>query len=343
MSTVSYALRGDPKIPAHTAQRLRAIAARLGYSANPAVSALMAHIRTGRQPKRGGVLAFVWIDKPRSAPGSAFDCQSIAGVRERAAEQGFGIEEFHLADAGMNARRLSGILKARGIAGVIFSGCESRTDVRIEMDWSAHATAIIGNAGWEPELHRAAYHHFLNMRRALLELAARGYRRPAAWLELMVNERAHRAWEGAFLAFHPNPDKARSFMQTFGEVDLRGTARWLKACRPDAIILTKAAFAESIRPLLAGIRPAPGLVVLDLTGATLPLAGIDPGVRFVAANAVDLVTEQLYRNERGLSAAPKKLLFEGRWREGKSLRPPIAMTAVQSTVSPTGALRNSRG
>ena len=343
VSTVSYALRGDPKIPAGTAQRIRNVAEQLGYTANPSVSALMAHIRNGRQLSQTEVLAFVWIEKLRAVPGSAFDAQSIAGVRARAEELGFTVEEFYLSDPGMSARRVSEILQARGICGVVFSGCECATDVKLEMNWPAHAAAIIGNAGWQPELHRAAYHHFLNMRRILLELAERGYRRPGAWLEEIVNERAHRAWEGAFLAFHPEPRAASALVHRFTQVDFVATARWLRDTQPDAVILTKPAFAPLLRELCGSTLPLPGLVVLDLTGLSESLCGIDPGVRFVAANAVDLVVGQLYRNERGLPAHPKKMLFEGHWCEGDSLLErralksehshPRAKTGINATIS----------
>ena len=42
-------------------------------------------------------------------------------------------------------------------------------------------------------------------------------------------------------------------------------------------------------------------------------------VEMVAANAVDLVIEQLLQNELGVPANPKELLFDGHWVEGTSL------------------------
>jgi hypothetical protein len=60
--------------------------------------------------------------------------------------------------------------------------------------------------------------------------------------------------------------------------------------------------------------------VLDLLEHEGRVAGIDVGHRMIAANAVDLVIGQLYRNERDVPSEPKKLLFEGHWVEGPTVR-----------------------
>ena len=51
------------------------------------------------------------------------------------------------------------------------------------------------------------------MREAISRLTARGHRRIATWLDAGVNERAKRAWSGAFLAHHPLPSQARSLLR----------------------------------------------------------------------------------------------------------------------------------
>jgi DNA-binding LacI/PurR family transcriptional regulator len=321
VSTVSYALRNHPKIPRVTALRIQRLARQLGYKTHPSVAALMSHIRSARQPRYAEKIAFVWVEAAPTEANAPFNRQIVAGARARAEQLGYEMEEFWLTEPGMTPRRLSEILKARGIAGIVFSACDRKTGVHLEMDWAAHATAIIGNAPWDPELHRAGHYHFLSMRRVLQELTRRGYERPVALLEEVVNERASRAWEAAFLAYHPNPYKARRLVRTFGELDPEAMWKWFQRVRPDALIVTKPMFVAPLRPIATDVCKAPGFVVLDLLEQRGNFSGIDPGHRMVAANAVDLVMGQLYRNERGIPAEPKKLLFEGHWIEGKSLRP----------------------
>ena len=334
VSAVSYALRNHPKIPRPTALRIQRLARRLGYKTHPAVAALMSHIRSARQPRYAEKIAFVWVEADPTDSNASFNRQIVAGARARAEQLGYQMEEFWLTTPGMTPRRLSEILKARGIAGIVFSACDRKTGIQLEMDWSAHAAAIIGNARWEPELHRAGHYHFLGMRRVLQELARRGYERPVAFLEEVVNERASRAWEAAFLAYHPIPYDARRFLRRFLELDPAATRKWLQRIRPDAIIVSKPMFVAPLRRLAAELGQAPGFAVLDLLGQRGKLAGIDPGHRLVAANAVDLVMSQLYHNERGVPAEPKKLLFEGHWIEGHSLSP-----SEHDAVRPDSELR----
>jgi LacI family transcriptional regulator len=319
-ATVSYALRGHPKIPERTVRRIRRIAERLGYTAHPSVATLMAHIRMSRMPRNPEKLAFVWIEDREAASNLAFNRQIIAGARSRARILGYDLEEFALTAPGMTAPRLSQILKSRGIAGVVFSGCDRRTGVEIEMDWTAHATAIIGHAVWNPELHRAAHHHFMGVRRIMLELGARDYRRPAALLDSIVNERACRTWEAAFCAYHPQPARARTAILKLTEFREDLVRRWLERLRPDALVVAKPVTQALVRPVLESLGLDPGIAVIDISSDKSSLSGVDPDYPMVAGNAVDLVLGQIYHNERGVPSHPKHLLFEGHWIEGGSLR-----------------------
>lgn len=321
VSTVSYALHNHPKIPLVTRERVRRLANEMGYKPHPAVSTLMAHIKSARLPKSPTKLAFVWIEPEIAGFNSAFNQQSIAGARQRAAERGYSLEEFRLFDPRMTSRRLSGILKARGIVGVVFSGCDRRTSIGLEMDWDAHAMAIIGNARCSPELHRAAHYHYMGMRRIMLELAARGYQRPAAVLESVVNERASRTWEAAFLTYHPTPSRAQAALKKMDVIDPKVLGPWLKKCRPDVLIVAKEVFIAPLKKVLGPAQRDMGFAVISLDESTTDVSGVNPGHQLVAANAVDLVLGQLMRNETGVPQEPKKVLFDGHWVEGRTLRP----------------------
>lgn len=321
VSTVSYALRNNPKIPLATRQRVRRLAERMGYKPHPAVATLMAHIKSARLPKSPTKVAFVWIEPEIAGLNSAFNRQSIAGARQRARELGYSLEEFRLFDRGMTSRRLSEILKARGITGIVFSGCDRRTSISLDMDWKAHSVAIIGNARCTPELHRAGHYHYMGMRRIMLELAARGYRCPAAVLESVVNERASRTWEAAFLAYHPDPTRAQRALKKMEVVDPAVLRPWLERCRPDVLIVTKQVFVAPLKRMLGPAGRDVGFAVISLEERADDICGIDPGHAMIAANAVDLVLGQLMRNETGVPEEPKEMLFDGHWIEGNTLRP----------------------
>ncbi len=281
----------------------------------------MSHVKAGRRPKAPSKIAFVWIEKNPSGKQTPFHRQSIAGARRRAQQRGYLLEEFCLFDAGMTSLRLSQILHARGINGIVFSGCETNTCFHLEMKWDQHCAAIIGNARCTPELHRAGHYHFMGMRRIMTELVERGYRKPAAILESVVNERASRTMEAAFLAYHPTPSNARKLMVQLPSLDPSPIERWLKMHQPDAIIVSKKGMINPLRKILESATEKPGFAVISIEDESPAVSGVDPGHEMVAANAVDMVVDQLLQNAMGVPENPKELLFDGHWIEGSTLRP----------------------
>lgn len=303
VSTVSYALRGAPNVPEETRARVRAAAETLGYRKNARVAELMAGIRRGRGPESGDRLALVWTEA-RSADGLVRGV--AAGAKARAAERGYGLEEFFLAEAGGKARRLADIVAARGIPGVVFAPVLKRARVELDWPWDRFAMAVIGTAEWNVPLSRAAHHHYEAMRLALAGMAKAGAKRPAAWLDATTNERAHRGWQAAWLAYGPAGAPARLKLAD----DAAGMAVWLKKTNPDAVLADGKAQAARLRR--AGWRGP--LFLLDQRGMS-EAAGVDQGYDVISGHAVDLVVAQLQRNERGLPETPRALLFPGRWVE----------------------------
>lgn len=314
-ATVSYVLRGDPKIPAVTAARVRAAAERLGYQPNPRLAALMAHIRRARPVVRGERIAFVWVHTPRAESSTDPFLQRVfRGAQDRAESLGYRLEQFWTAERGMTDRRLSQVLKSRGIVGVLLSPVMHEAEVTLDLDWSGFAPAVIGSARWNPELHHAGHHHYLAMRLALEKLAEAGCRRPLAIIETEVNERARRAWQAAFLVYHPSPAAAGELLVVGLPGTTREVTRRLRLTRPDAVIVSE----EGLIDRLAGqVRnwPDAKLVSLHWTPRWPGVGGVDQRYDLVAANAVDLVVSQLNGNETGVPEIPRMLLFPGRWVE----------------------------
>jgi LacI family transcriptional regulator len=310
VSTVSYALRGAANVPERTARKVREAAERLGYRAHPRVAELMARVRRGRGPAAGERLALVWIEAG-AARGAGRMVSN--GARSRAAERGYGLEEFTLKEAGDRPGRLADILIARGMAGVVFGPVFGRARVDIAWPWERFAMAVVGTAEWGVGLSRAAHHHYEAMREALARVEAAGARRPAAWIDGPTNERAHRGWQAAWSVYAPKGAAGRLWM-TDGKESVAEAGRWLAEKRPDALVVSDPGKAEKLRA--AGWRSEAGrLVVLDWREKG-GFPGVDQGYATIAGYAVDLVVAQLQRNERGLPEPPRALLFPGRWVEG---------------------------
>lgn len=312
VATVSYALRGSSKIPEATRAEVRAVAARLGYRPNARVAELMSHIRGGRSPDSAEVLALVWPE------GSARDLDGFrhlvqAGAVERARARGCRLTSFWLSAHGTPAR-LAQVLRARGIAGVVFGPVNSGAPVALDWPWNDFAMAVVGMADWTQPLSRSGHHHYEAMRLTLTRLHESGARRPAAWFEAATNLRAHRGWQAAWLAYAP-PGSARRLRIADPE-DAQDWPTWLARHRPDALVLGST--GELLAARKTGWKGPPDHTVLLSWQPGQGAAGIEQGYDTIAAHAVDLVIAQLQRNERGLPDPPRMLLFPGRWRDAAS-------------------------
>jgi LacI family transcriptional regulator len=316
LATVSYALRDDPRIRPDTRALVRKVGEQLGYRPNPRFSALMSHIRKSRPVAAGERIAFVWVHTSRSESAKDPFLQRIFhGAKARAEALGYRLDEFWTAERGMTDRRLSQVLKSRGITGVLLSPVMHEAEVTLDLEWSNFAPAVIGSARWNPELHHAGHHHYLAMRMALERLASTGCRRPMAILEDDVNERARRAWEAAFPVFHPNRTAAAELLLIGIPGDRRALARRLRKSRPDALVVSSDVVIHQMKAM--GVVPPTGIPMISLHWVpTEPaIGGVDQSYDMIAANAVDLVVSQLNSNETGVPAWPRMLLFPGRWME----------------------------
>lgn len=309
-AAVSYALRGSPKVSAEVAAKVRALAEKLGYRPNPRVGELMSHIRSGRAVNRGDVLALVCLEGRRD-DADEFLRQVFQGAKARAAQRGFGLELFWLEEVEGSVTRLASILRARGVAGVVFAPVQRRMKVELEWPWDAFPLAVVGMAEWRQPVPRAGHHHFEAMRCALRHLAEIGARRPACWLKEADDERAHRGWRAAWLASDVRGAARRLFLGTEagGRRELAG---WLERMNADGLVVSHPGELAQLRD--AGWCGGEERSVLLNWKAGSAACGVDQGYDEIAGSAVDLVLTQLHHNSRGLPETPRMLLFPGRWR-----------------------------
>ncbi len=335
LACASYALRRSRKIPEATRERVLAAAERLHYRPNPRFAALMAHIRRSRPVVAKEGIAFVWVHTPRAESAKdPFLRQVFLGAKARAEALGFRLEQFWTTDPGMTDRRLSQVLRSRGIVGVVFSPVMHETEVTLDLEWEHLAPAVIGSARWNPELHHAGHHHYLAMRLVLAKLAEAGCRRPLAIIEAETNERARRAWHAAFLVYHPTPDAASELLLFGPTANRRTWSKRLKACGADALIVGGSDIVEQL--VAMGVMPPAEFPVVCLNRAMElnGIGGIDDRFDLIAGNAVDLVVSQLNGGETGVPAIPRMLLFPGRWVEPADSRRTAALPPSDSAKRP---------
>ena len=320
-TTVSLALRNDPKISQAMRNRIQKIGKENGYTRNALVSNLMTQLRSSRSHRLREKLALLsWWDEPGAWRKDARGKELHAGICERTAELGYDLEEFWAAQPGVSIARLGRILHARGIRGVILlSKIQPRG--RASLNWSQFAVATTSYTIIRPNLHRATHYHFQGAVLALRNLRHRGYRRVGYINTMGSEDRVNDGWLAGYLAHEYRVYRTLAIPPLLlKEWDKAELAEWVERYKPDAVIGNGLPAYEALQSI--GLR-APkdiGFVSLDCLAGDPSLAGINQMRREAGRKVVDLVIEQLENNERGVPAQPKTVMVDGVWQDGASVR-----------------------
>jgi DNA-binding LacI/PurR family transcriptional regulator len=321
--TVSLALRGHPHAAASTRDRLRKLANEMGYRPNPLIVANMALLRAGRPTSFAGTIAFAGIgESPERTAGNTQSRRIFVGARRRAEALGYHLEWFSLDENAPDGRRLSEILKARGIPGVVL-GANRMLPPRAHLSWSHFAIAAIGRTEVGCELHRTVGDYYRAVREACQRCRARGYRRIALAVSREHDDAHQSLHRSALLGCQtdwPRADHVPALI--LAQWAPAPFLAWVRRHRPEVVIASEDDPVHWLADAGYRIPQDIGLIRPHVNDRTLGITGFLFDDAELGAAAIDLVAEQLNHNERGLPDVVKRVLLPGRWHEGKSLRPP---------------------
>ena len=320
--TVSLALRNDPRITPATRRRVRAAARELGYQADAVVSALMARLRTLRdkpvQAPLGFLTAWPTRDGWRDAPNLR---RFHLGARRRAEQLGYALEEFWLSEPGMTPGRMSRILRARGIRGLVVQSLPAAGG-RLKLSWEHFACVAKGLTVVHPPLHRVVSSHYEDMRLLLDKLEQRRYRRIGLVLSEALSARVDRAWLAAFLLRQNEMPAGNRLPALITRTDDEEAhfREWFAEHRPEVLLFSDQPVPGWIERLGLRVPGEVGLVHLDWSSEQAPLAGLDSDPEAVGEAATDLLVGQLQANEFGVPKHEKIVAVRGHWVPGTSVR-----------------------
>jgi DNA-binding LacI/PurR family transcriptional regulator len=317
-ATVSLALRDDPRIPEDTRARIKKAATKLGYRMNPLVSAHSAYVRNARQSKATTVLGYLTNWAANAQPASSFVNQRIlAGMHARAKELGYRVDHFQLLERGLTERRLSRILAARNIMGIVVADL-AKAHHELDLDWQNVASVAIGYGLRSPLIHRVCHDQYASMRVLLAELMSLGYKRIGLAMEHRQDERTNNLILAAYLAHQSQQGQTPIPPLLSDEWNKEVLLKWYRKNKPDVIV-------SVLDDVVGWLREA-GISVPDQVGfASVCVlksesSGIYQHFEAIGAAAVSHLVSQLYTNQRGLPEHPQTNLIIGSWREGKSVR-----------------------
>jgi len=323
-TTVGLALRRDPRLSPATIAKVKAAAEKLGYAHDPMLSALSSY-RHHKSRKFAGVLAFlITYDlktlKSRDTERITFDAASA-----RAQSQNFALEAFQIDSPGMTPARMSRMLRARGIQGLILSPRLPGPGPIPDLDWKHFSTVALGFSITNLNVHRVCTYHAHNMQLCLAQLRARGYRRTGLILPRDIYLRSRGAVLGAYAgeqAMLPPDEQVTPLVAHAAEITKASVATWVREQRVDSIILSSMPLEilEFLRQLGHRVPEDLGIALISRFLNNVEIAGIDEQMTLLGQGAVDAVIAMMGRHEKGLPAYPRYTLIEGSWADGPTVR-----------------------
>jgi LacI family transcriptional regulator len=321
-STVSRALANHPLVSDQTKKKVNAAAKKLGYQANALVSILTAQIRKSRISPTVSTLGYI-TSFPLDTSKHDHWTEFYHGAREQAGDLGYGLDIIWRRQPGMTTSKFNGILRARGIRGVIITPLPDAMG-HVTMDFSRLAAATVGYPLAKPHIHHCSGWHLQFMSLALRKIIRKGYRRIGHAIFPDADRFASFSHSSRFLLYQSTiPAKQRIPMLVHPQEKRAPTIEqfqsWLKKHQPEVILCTGYLVEEWMAELGLEAPKDVAYANLSLIDKGSGASGIFEQTRKVGACAVDLVVEHIQQNILGVPDIPKSIHIEGEWIEGKTL------------------------
>ncbi len=319
-STVSLALRNYAGIALGTRERVRAMADKLGYRPDPALSMLAQQRWVGHKTGSGAALAYLVDSRMENADQHR---RFLAAARERADQRGYLIHEFDLAEYA-SIKTAARVLYHRGIRGLLVPQFEYTKGPGI-LEMPVENFTVVGlDLGWvSTRFHLVAPDRFAGTRRVWDEVAARGYRRIGGAILSHTPRAVDDATRyGSSVAAQAELLKPRERVPllTTSPTDRDGFLRWLDRHDPEVVIGFVSRVYDWIR---ASGRRVPGDIAVASLAVypqeTPDLTGVLRPVNEIGSSGVDALIAAMSENEWGAPALQRKLLLEPVWHEGTTL------------------------
>lgn len=344
-ASVSRALRGEKKVGEKLRTKIVKVAEEMGYKPNPMIASLMS-ARMSKRHRNNLVANIGWLNTHFEKDfwlKHDYNRAYVSAAENRAKELGYGFEEIWAAEEGLSGNRLTDIAHARGVQGFIIPG-PFEGPFTEDFDTDAFAfTCLQDHQRGQYDWNRATASRRRNIISAYQALQGLGYRRIGCVIGVSetrdgfekkiqaYNEGLCRTLDfskqeiiGAILSgyhyvqdFVPKEDRLRLFFYERVSQNFHQTlAKYLAQVRPEAVICNDRAVERAAQ--IAGLKIPEDLAVahLDLKADVAGWAGINIYPDRQGAAAIDQLTSQIERNERGVPPFSKRTSIEGDWVDG---------------------------
>ncbi|MEM6821119.1 MAG: LacI family DNA-binding transcriptional regulator [Verrucomicrobiota bacterium] len=322
-TTVSRALKNHPAIPKKTCEVIQKAARKLGYTPDPALSALSRYRKELKASSYQGIIALI-SNRPSALAWRKHFIGKLyyKGLKRQAAKLGYEIEEFSLNPKAMRTEQFHRISRAKNIKGIIL-GRLHKDFPMVELDWDRYSVVSLGSTLPENPFSRVAPDLYLASYQLMEKLINQGYRKFGLLVIREVDERMDRAnaagvgracWE------YPNEIEVHRYFPSLQEWNCENVTRWVNEVRPEVIVTSHDEVLEWLRKMKLRVPGDIGMAHFNCRSREGKITGIFQNPESVGEAAVVMLAGMLECNRLGIPQLSHKLLIPGTWIRGKTTR-----------------------
>ncbi len=320
-TTVSDALRNNPRVSEKTRERVHKAAREMGYHYNPLAGAIMSEIRKSTVGAFRGVVAIVDLDtsSERTEGATIYHGEIMKGAKAAAGRLGFKVDHFILGDEHISVSRLNSILESRGIRGILILPVLGKPSVS-SLDWSNLTGIYTDYLIDDPPLHSVCPSHFRSMTIALEEVLKLGYKRPGLVLHKAHDRRLLFRWEAAYSTYLGHRLDVTSEPLIASKLTRECFIEWFEETQPDVVMCHRGEVLDWMKEHGCKVPETHGFCCLNVISANIKASGLDLLPRVCGTRAMETLIAQLHRNECGIPDIPSTVNYPAEWRDGPTLK-----------------------
>lgn len=318
-TTVSRALRNDPRISETMRRRVQETANEMGHRPDPMLSALAQYRHNKLTKSISAELAWInqWPDPKRLHSFREFELY-WEGALEEADRCGFRLEEFVI-NKQMSPARTARVLYARNIRGILIPPHGGSPLDWQGFDWEDFCIVRFGHSISSPRAHVVTSDQLTDGMMAFENMWNRGYRRIGLVTSGKMYTRFGAGYFFSQMKWSPNLRlPALAITQEKNALDQQLLKSWLKNNKPDAILTDVGELRGMLEAVKCQVPQDVGLAVLSVLDGNAD-AGIDQNSKEIGKAAVQLLISLINHNECGVPNICREVLVEGKWVNGSTL------------------------
>lgn len=334
-STISLALRNDPRVAEKQRLRIQKLAAKMGYQANPLLSRLMFELRKNRKKKYVATLAAINLSPIKSLVANTASETWLKGAHQRCWQLGYSLDCFGLEAPGepfSSIEHLLRMLRSRGIQGVVLYGYRNEEHLQqAKPIWEMFPTVAFGAHPKDPALNHVGADQYSIALLACEHLIKSKCQRIGIVLDRWVDALVEHRFIAGYLAgtwSHSIAQIPVLYLEDPQEYPRHeGKKRfqnWIRQYQPDGCICLNRFILDWFKEMKMRIPEDVSVAMLDfLPEMKNQAAGVEQKRMESGMKAIDIVIAQLNRGEVGIPPFQASTLISGEWVPGPTMRKPM--------------------